>query len=484
MRLTYFDTVRMVLIDPLHCCFLGAAKNLWKRLVKNKHITKEHLKAMTKFLEKTTVPNSMSRLPNKLLVRTAGKGFSKLTGDEWKSWTLVYSVAAMKHAQVSKPIINMWKPFVDACKQLTGPYVDTTHIHDARKSFGTFHLLFQQYTKDSIEGAWCTQNTHQLLHLCDMVEDYGPFAAFWGFGCERINGVLTNIPHNNRDITIQLMRFMLNIQQMHQAEQSLPAGMQQFTGGNRDTINVVVNSSPTHAEDTRIFQDLDNPNGSERIPGQPVRLTGPPKLYDLKTERLRLHLEEDEEEPVTIYSTLLEFLSEYYPAADWTMTVPHIVEQFDGYHIGGQLIQTRARNVAKSWIYVSSAEKKEEHPEYDNAAQIVAFYLIPVELTNKVDGKIKTVEHTFAYVHYFTREDPDDRDISYIKFCDYYQPIVSVHNWLPLPHILGQLAIHETSRPEPPRNNETAAQMALRERVNLTRNPLRVGMRVPLTLSY
>lgn len=48
-------------------------------------------------------------------------------------------------------------------------------------------------------------------HLRERLEDYGPSHAFWLFSFERYNGLLEDLPNNNRSVEIQLMkRFIEN----------------------------------------------------------------------------------------------------------------------------------------------------------------------------------------------------------------------------------------------------------------------------------
>ena len=52
-------------------------------------------------------------------------------------------------------------------------------------------------------------------HLKECVLDYGPLNHFWLFSFERFNGVLGQIPNNNRSIETQMMqRFLCDTQIM------------------------------------------------------------------------------------------------------------------------------------------------------------------------------------------------------------------------------------------------------------------------------
>ena len=47
---------------------------------------------------------------------------------------------------------------------------------------------------------------HLHTHLRECLLDYGPFYGFWCFSYERFNGILEQVPYNNRSIEVQLMK--------------------------------------------------------------------------------------------------------------------------------------------------------------------------------------------------------------------------------------------------------------------------------------
>ena len=52
---------------------------------------------------------------------------------------------------------------------------------------------------------------HMHCHLRSCMEDYGPLHNFWIFAFERYNGILGNIPNNNRCIELQMInRFVVD----------------------------------------------------------------------------------------------------------------------------------------------------------------------------------------------------------------------------------------------------------------------------------
>ena len=46
---------------------------------------------------------------------------------------------------------------------------------------------------------------HLHCHLRECIKDYGPLHGFWCFPFERYNGVLGQLPNNNRSFEVQVM---------------------------------------------------------------------------------------------------------------------------------------------------------------------------------------------------------------------------------------------------------------------------------------
>ena len=53
---------------------------------------------------------------------------------------------------------------------------------------------------------------HMMCHLHECVLDYGPLNEIWLFPFERLNGILGQIPNNNKSIELHMMKHFLNDQ--------------------------------------------------------------------------------------------------------------------------------------------------------------------------------------------------------------------------------------------------------------------------------
>lgn len=53
---------------------------------------------------------------------------------------------------------------------------------------------------------------HAAGHITDCIKDHGPVYAFWLYAFEKMNDILGSFPTNNHDVTIQLMKKFLSMQ--------------------------------------------------------------------------------------------------------------------------------------------------------------------------------------------------------------------------------------------------------------------------------
>ena len=72
----------------------------------------------------------------------------------------------------------------------------------------TLYRLIHEHHKRfaAAYGKWdISINYHMALHICDIISDYGPPHGYWCYAYERMNGYLSDIPNNGRNIESQLM---------------------------------------------------------------------------------------------------------------------------------------------------------------------------------------------------------------------------------------------------------------------------------------
>jgi hypothetical protein len=168
LRLPYFNPIRYLVVDPMHCLFLGIAHWIIKKLwIDGNKITKQDLEKMEKRAKYIQIPADLGRIPNKI---ATGEGFSGFTADQWKTFVLIYAIPLM------------WDLLAEPDRQILGNFVRACS-HERLLKVAT--LIEENYGPERI-----TPNLHLCLHIADCCQDYGPLYSFWCFSFERMNGIL------------------------------------------------------------------------------------------------------------------------------------------------------------------------------------------------------------------------------------------------------------------------------------------------------
>jgi len=80
LRLPYFDPIRFIIVDPMHCLFLGIARWIVKRIwVDEGILNQESLIEIQKKMDEFQVPSDLGRIPGKI---HCSEGFSNFTADQ------------------------------------------------------------------------------------------------------------------------------------------------------------------------------------------------------------------------------------------------------------------------------------------------------------------------------------------------------------------------------------------------------------------
>jgi len=178
---------------------LGVAKNTMKAWTETKKIKPEDFERIQESVDSMIVPHDVGRIPGKIKT-----GFSGFTADQWKNWTIHYSLIALKDILPQQDYL-CWQKFVIACRLICSRYVTVQDLDLAQAKLKEFNIKFAAlYGND-----FCNPNMHLNMHIKDCVMDHGPVYSFWLFSFERYNGILGATVTNNRLISVQLMRKFL-----------------------------------------------------------------------------------------------------------------------------------------------------------------------------------------------------------------------------------------------------------------------------------
>src|ERR1700722_70958 len=182
-RLLYFNPVRLCVVDPMHCLFLGVAKWIVTKLWIGEGILNDiKLKIMQERADKIKFPSDLGRRPVRIAI---GEGFSNFTADMWKTFILIFAIPITWSflEQIDRKILAY---FVRACKILTSRELQKSELNEAfTKLVEVNKLIEHKYGQEKI-----SPNLHLCLHICECALDYGPLSSFWCYSFERMNGIL------------------------------------------------------------------------------------------------------------------------------------------------------------------------------------------------------------------------------------------------------------------------------------------------------
>ena len=186
LQLPYFDPIRFLTVDPMHCLFLGIAKWITKRIwVDEGVLTSSTLKKIQTVMNRFQVLANLDQIPGKI---DCGEGFFNFTADQWRIFFTTYAtVVIWDHlADKDRKILTH---FVRVCTILVSRIIETDLMREAyQRLIEIIKLIEEHYGRDKV-----TPNLHLSLHICEYSLDFGPLYAFWCFSFERMNGVLGKI---------------------------------------------------------------------------------------------------------------------------------------------------------------------------------------------------------------------------------------------------------------------------------------------------
>ena len=114
---------------PMHLQFLGISKymrNIWKN---EQIISDEKLIAIQKRVDSFKTPTSLGRIPFKI-----ASGFSNFSADQWKNWTLYFSLFALKGI-LPYNHYNLWHKYVKICHTFCTHSISLADVNAGRQKY-------------------------------------------------------------------------------------------------------------------------------------------------------------------------------------------------------------------------------------------------------------------------------------------------------------------------------------------------------------
>lgn len=119
--------------------------------------------------------------------------FAFCTGAQWKCWTMVASVYALKGILPAADYA-IWLTFVNACRSVVKPLVTLEEAKTSQELFVKFgEQVAIQYKSKNV-----TPNMHFHSHTFELVDMYSSIYNYWLSSYERFNKILKNMKTNNK----------------------------------------------------------------------------------------------------------------------------------------------------------------------------------------------------------------------------------------------------------------------------------------------
>lgn len=190
------------------------------------------------------VPPHLGRLPKNI-----SANYGTLTAEQWKNWTILYSLFALKDI-IGDDHFRCWQTFTLACRYICKPILTEADIIKGDGLLLKFCREFQSLYGNKAT----TPNMHLHCHLKEVILDYGPVQSFWCFSFERYNGILGSIITNNISVELQLMRKLCITRFLDDV--SLPEEFEPLFSGIKSSITAVSEDQQSNVITTSFFDRL------------------------------------------------------------------------------------------------------------------------------------------------------------------------------------------------------------------------------------
>ena len=174
----------------MHNILLGTAKHLVTLWKVNGILSAANFESIQASIDQFITPADIGRIPHKVQSQ-----FSSFTADQWKNWTLIYSIIVLKPILPEEHYL-CWCVFVDVCRLLCSRAI----CHDSVLKVDGLLLRFCKEFDRLYGKEACIPNLHLHGHLKECLMDFGPASSFCTLLFEHLNGILGAVPTNHKDI--------------------------------------------------------------------------------------------------------------------------------------------------------------------------------------------------------------------------------------------------------------------------------------------
>lgn len=193
------DFIRNTVVDPMHL-FMRIGKLLFEiwlfpEYKNHKASISQHSNSIRQRICSIAPPSFVPRLPRRI------DDFAYWKASEIILWLLIYSIVVL-NGEMSGEYFAHHQMLVHGIYLLSQKSASQNDIHEPRRLLrnyvGDFERLY------GLKFMSCC--VHSLLHLADLVEDYGPCWVFTCFDFENANGIPKSLVNATRNAQIQICK--------------------------------------------------------------------------------------------------------------------------------------------------------------------------------------------------------------------------------------------------------------------------------------
>lgn len=192
------DFIRTTAIDTMHCVYLGVVKSLFMLWFDVSHRNcpfslYKFCKFVNARIQKITPPSCIPRLPRSLFTYHYWKA------TEFKAWLLYYSLPILSFI-MDKEYFEHHKLLVLGISLLSQSSISPAMIDQASSALEGYVSQFEKLY--GIRNMTC--NLHCILHLADVVREFGPLNITSCFIFEHLNGGFRRLVHGTKYAQLQM----------------------------------------------------------------------------------------------------------------------------------------------------------------------------------------------------------------------------------------------------------------------------------------
>ena len=203
LLLNQFDIIRGFAVDYMHCILLGISRSLAGLWFDSEHHDESYylgrqILVVDERLMTIRPPGCISRAPRSIKLRCYWKA------SEWRNWLHTYSVMCI-HGLLESLYFKHYLLLVCAIDILNGTSISMHDVNIAREMLLSFVCEFaSMYGQHNM-----SYNLHQLLHVADTVQNWGPLWTTCAFPFESGNGLLKKLFNGTQGLPLQVSRKFL-----------------------------------------------------------------------------------------------------------------------------------------------------------------------------------------------------------------------------------------------------------------------------------